>query len=41
MEMDDQKPLLEQMTDVVVDAAHATKEAAKTAVKKVKRRPEK
>jgi hypothetical protein len=27
--MDDEKPVLEQMTDMMVDAAHATKEAAK------------
>jgi hypothetical protein len=35
--MEDEKPVLEQMTDMVVEAAHVTKEAAKKAVKKVKK----
>src|SRR4029077_17132232 len=35
--MEDEKPVLEQMTDMVAEAAHVTKEAAKKAVKKVKK----
>jgi hypothetical protein len=35
--MDDEKPVLEKMTDMMADAAHATKEVAKSAVKKVKK----
>src|SRR6266516_6900459 len=36
-DMDDEKSVLEQMTDAVSNAAGATKEAAKTAVKKKKK----
>jgi len=35
--MDNEKPVLEQMTEMMADAAHATKEAAKKAVKRSKR----
>ena len=35
--MDDEKPVLEQMTDMMAGAAHVTKEAAKKAVRKVKK----
>jgi deoxyribodipyrimidine photolyase len=36
-DMDDEKSVLEQMTDAISNAAGATKEAAKTAVKEVRR----
>ena len=35
--MEDEKPVLEQMTDMMAGAAQVTKEAAKKAVKKVKK----
>ena len=35
--MEGDKPILEQMTDMMADAAHATKTAAKSAVRKVKK----
>src|ERR1700681_2502157 len=35
--MEDEKPVLEQMTNMMAEAAHVTKEAAKKAVKKAKK----
>jgi hypothetical protein len=35
--MEADKPILEQMTDMMADAAHATKKATKSAVRKVKK----
>jgi hypothetical protein len=35
--MENEKPLLEHMTDTIADAAHATNEAAKSVAKKAKK----
>ena len=39
--MEDEKPVLEQMTDMMAEAAHVTKEAAKKAVKKTTKKKKK